>query len=370
MKTRAAPRRSVLGAFLWASVLVLVMSATGLAAAIVLFSPPAEAQRAVGQPRNTAGPAGAEEWRLIRHGAEGEVAIPNKMAGVLIQPGQVFREWHNGKLTRWGAIGELGVIALLAIFFLIRGRIRIRGGWSGRVVTRFNDFERFVHWLVAGSFVVLGLSGLNMLYGRYVIRPLIGAYLFARLTEIGKLLHNYLAFAFMVGIVLMFLMWVKDNLPSRADWAWLRHGGGLFGKRSAEPPAWKFNAGQKILFWVVILGGVSVALSGWTLLFPFRYHWFSQSFAALNLIGFHLPTALTPLAEAQLAELWHAAVGLMFIALIFGHVYLGTIGMEGAFDAMATGDVDANWAKEHHPLWAETLPQKPGGDTRPVGADD
>jgi formate dehydrogenase subunit gamma len=370
MRSRGARRRSTLDAFLAALVLVLAMSASGLATAILLFAPPAAAQRAVGQPRNTAGPNSAEEWRLIRHGAQGDVAIPNRMAGVLIQPGQSFRQWHNGPLTMWGAIVELGVIAVLAIFFAIRGRIRIRTGWSGRAVPRFNEFERFVHWLVASSFVVLGLSGLNMLYGRYVIRPLIGAYAFARLTEGGKLLHDYLSFAFMLGIVLMFLMWVKDNLPSKGDGEWLRRGGGMFSKKAPEPPAWKFNAGQKILFWLVILGGVSVAMSGLALLFPFHFHWFSGTFAVLNLIGLHLPTPLSPLADTQLSQLWHAAVGLMFIALIFGHIYLGTLGMEGAFDRMSTGKVDANWAKEHHPLWAATIEEEPAAPAPNAGADD
>ncbi len=364
---RAAPRRSALGAFLCALALVFAMSATGLAVAVALFTPPAEAQRAIGQPRNTGGPNSAEEWRLIRHGAQGDVAIPNKMAGVLIQPGQTFRQWHNGPLTIWGAVVELVVLAVLAIFFAIRGRIRLHRGRSGQVVTRFNEFERFVHWLVAGSFVVLALTGLDILYGRYVIRPVIGGWAFAKLTYWGELLHDYLAFAFMLGIVLMFLMWVKGNLPSKADWAWLKRGGGLFTRTAGEPPAWKFNAGQKILFWLVVLGGISISLSGLALLFPFRFHWFSGTFAVLNLFGAHLPTALTPLAETQLAQLWHAAVALMFIALIIGHIYLGTLGMEGAFASMASGDVDANWAKEHHPLWADTLEQR--GPQR-AGADD
>jgi formate dehydrogenase subunit gamma len=359
--------RSALRVFLWALALVLGMSATGLGIA-VLFGGVAEAQRAVEQPRNTAGPAGAGLWREIRQGMQGSVDIPDKKAGVLIQPGQSFREWHNGPLTMWGAIGELGVIVVLAIFFVIRGRIRLLHGQSGRLVTRFNDIERFVHWLVAGSFVVLALTGLNMLYGRHVILPLIGAYPFSRLTYLGKLCHDYLAFAFMLGIVLMFLMWVKDNLPRRADLTWLRRGGGLFSP--AEPPAWKFNAGQKMLFWLVILGGVSISLSGVALLFPFTFHWFSGTFAAADLLGFHLPTNLTPLAETQLAQLWHAAVGLMFIAMIIAHIYLGTIGMEGAFDAMASGEVDANWAKEHHPLWAATLDEHPPTGGHRMGADD
>jgi formate dehydrogenase subunit gamma len=353
---RVAFRRGVLRAFLLALALALGMSAVGMGAAVVLFGGPARAQRAVDQPRNTGGPNSAEQWHAIREGAVGTVSISDdKLGGVLIQPGQTFREWHNGPLTIWGAIVEIGMIALLAIFFAVRGRIRIQGGWSGRVVSRFNEFERFVHWLVAGSFVVLGLTGLNMLYGRYVLHPILGGTLFSWLTYIGKLLHNYLAFAFMIGIVLMFFMWVAQNLPTRGDWIWLKRGGGMFAKAHGETPAGKFNAGEKILFWLVILGGISVTLSGLSLLFPFTFHWFSSTFAVLNVFGFNLPTNLTPLAETQLSQLWHAAVGLLFIALIIAHIYLGTLGMEGAFDAMASGKVDANWAKEHHPQWASKL---------------
>lgn len=361
---RAAPRRTTLQAFLLALALAFGMTATGMGVAVVLFGGPAQAQRSVDQPRNTGGAPGADFWRSVRHSAQGDVTIPDKKSGVLIQPGQSFRRWHNGPLTLWGAIVEIAMIAVLAIFFAVRGRIRIHAGWSGRMVTRFNEFERFVHWLVAGSFVVLGLTGLNMLYGRYVLHPILGGTLFSWLTWIGKLLHNYLAFAFMIGIVLMFFMWVGQNLPARGDWIWLRQGGGMFTKAHRGPPAGKFNAGQKILFWLVILGGISVTLSGLSLLFPFTFHWFSATFAFLNIFGFHLPTNLTPLAETQLSQLWHAAVGLLFIALIVAHIYLGTLGMEGAFDAMASGKVDANWAKEHHPLWTA------GAGERPAGSDD
>lgn len=356
---RAAPRRSVLQAFLLALAFAFGMSATGMGVAVVLFDGPAHAQRSVDQPRDTAGAPGAGFWREVRGGAQGDVAIPDKKAAVLIQPGQSFRQWHNGPLTIWGAIVEIGMIALLAIFFFVRGRIRVHAGWSGRTVTRFNELERFVHWLVASSFVVLGLTGLNMLYGRYVLHPILGGTLFSWLTYIGKLLHNYLAFAFMIGIALMFFMWVGQNLPTRGDWIWLKHGGGMFTKKHVDAPAGKFNAGQKILFWLVILGGISVSLSGLSLLFPFTFHWFSSTFSVLNVFGFHLPTDLTPLAETQLSQLWHAAVGLLFIALIVAHIYLGTLGMEGAFDAMANGQVDANWAREHHPQWVASLGKQP-----------
>jgi len=334
--------------------LLLMLLATGMTAGIgiAVFGPPsAFAQRAVDQPPNARGTASpSDEWRAIRRGLEGTVAFPNKQAGVLIQPGERFREFRNGPLYRYGYYVIAGMVALIVLFFLVRGRIRLESGWSGRSILRFTMVERVSHWLTAAAFVILGLTGLNLLYGRYVLLPLLGPAAFAGLTRTGKLAHDYVSFAFMLGIVLMFVQWVGQNLPRRVDLEWLKRGGGLF-TRGSHPPAEKFNAGQKIMFWLVILFGVSVSLSGLALLFPFTFRWFSPTFGFLNLFGAHLPTDLAPLQETQLSQLWHAAVALLFVAVIIAHIYIGTLGMEGAFSAMGTGRVDANWAREHHPLW-------------------
>lgn len=339
--------------FLAAFLLMLVATAATVAVGITVFGPPpAFAQKAVDQPPNARGKASAsDEWRAIKGGIQGDVSLPNKQAGVLIQPGQTFREWRNGPLYRYGLWTIGGMIVVLAIFFAVRGRIRLESGWSGRLVERFTGLERFTHWLTATAFIVLGLTGLNMLYGRYVLLPLMGHSGFSWLTRVGKVSHDYAAFAFMLGIVLMFVLWVGQNLPRRVDWEWLKAGGGMF-RRGSHPPAEKFNAGQKILFWLVILFGISVSLSGLALLFPFTFSWFSGTFAFLNLFGLHLPTDLAPLQETQLSQLWHAAVALLFVAVIVAHIYIGTLGMEGAFEAMGSGKVDANWAREHHRLWA------------------
>ncbi len=301
------------------------------------------------------GSSDAEFWRAVRGGVQGTVSIPDKKAGTLVQSeGETWRSIRNGPLSTWGAWVLLGTIVLLALFFLIRGRIRLEHGWAGRTITRFTDFERMGHWLLAVSFVILGLTGLNVLYGRYVLLPLIGPEAFGTITLWGKLAHNYVAFAFMVGLAYVFLMWVANNIPNRYDVVWLLKGGGLF-TRHSHPPARKFNAGQKILFWLVILGGVSISLSGIALLFPFETHMFAKTFEVLNVFGAGLPTDLTALEEMQLAQLWHSMMALFLIAAILGHIYIGTIGMEGAFDAMGTGQVDVNWAREHHSIWVEEV---------------
>ena len=298
-------------------------------------------------------------WRAVRQGIQGEVSIPDKKAGVLVQSeGDNWRAWHNGPLTVSGIWIILGMVGLLALFFAIRGRIRVESGTSGATVERFNGIERFAHWLTASCFVVLGLTGLNMLYGKHVLLPVLGPDAFALLAMGGKYAHNYLAFGFMIGVVLMFVLWIRDNLPDRYDLYWIAEGGGLFGK-GAHPPSRKFNFGQKLIFWIVVLGGLSLSLSGISLMFPFQFAMFEPTFHALNAIGFKLPTDLTPLQEMQLSQIWHAIVGLIMIAIILAHIYIGSLGMQGAFAAMGTGHVDENWARENHSAWVAELKGEP-----------
>ena len=301
--------------------------------------------------------ADSQIWQAIRKGTTGNVSIPDKNAATLIQSeGDNWRAIRNGPLTLYSAAALFGVVFLLALFFVLRGRIRIGHGKAGYTIPRFTGIERFAHWLMAGSFIVLALSGLNMLFGRHVLMPVIGKEAFAFITLWGKYLHNYLAFAFMAGVALAFVLWVAHNLPSRHDLVWILKGGGILFKDS-HPPAKKFNFGQKIIFWSVTLLTISVSLSGIALMFPFETAFMAKTFAFLNNFGFDLPTALAPVQEQQLNQVWHAIVGVAFIVIILAHIYIGSVGMEGAFDAMGSGQVDANWAREHHSLWVEEMEQ-------------
>ena len=300
----------------------------------------------------------SEFWRQIRQGQQGNVSIPDKKSGILIQSeGDNWRALRNGPVSMIGVWVMLGMIILLALFFALRGRIRIESGPSGQMIERFNLLERFGHWLMAISFIVLALTGLNLLYGRYFLPDVIGKDAFALITMWGKYAHNFVAFAFMAGLALTFVLWVAHNIPNRHDLVWLAKGGGLFTKGS-HPPSKKFNAGQKFIFWVTMLGGLSLSLTGWALLDPFQYHMFGKTFVFLNTFGFNLPTELTLLQEQQLAQLWHTVVSLIMIAVILAHIYIGSVGMEGAFAAMGSGQVDLNWAREHHNLWVEEVERK------------
>ncbi len=297
----------------------------------------------------------AEFWRDVRSGVQGNVSIPDKKAGVLVQAaGEEWRHTKASSVPRFGAYILLGMLAALALFYGLRGRIRVAGGLTGQTIERFSDVERMAHWLMAVSFVILGLTGLNIVYGKSILMPILGKDAFASLAMLGKWLHNYVAFAFMVGLAASFVFWVRHNIPSRIDIEWLAQGGGLFSK-DKHPPSRKFNAGQKILFWLIMLSGLSISLSGLALLFPFQFSMFSKTFAFLNLFGFGLPTDLKAVEEMQYAATWHSIVGIVMVAVIFAHIYIGSIGMEGAFDAMGSGQVDVNWAREHHNLWAEEV---------------
>jgi len=292
-------------------------------------------------------------WRFVRTGNAGSTQMKDELAAVMIQSeGDNWRAFRNGPLSNVGAYGLFGIIGLLVIFYFVRGKIRIDAGPSGDTILRFGTIDRFAHWLMAGSFVILAITGLNLLYGQYVLIPIIGKEAFATFTTAGKYAHNYLAFAFMAGLALSFVLWVRHNIPNRVDLEWLKAGGGIF-KKGVHPPARKFNAGQKIIFWAVTIGGLSVSMSGIALMFPFTTTMFADTFSVLNVIGFNLPTDLTPLREQQLNQLWHGIVSMALITMIIAHIYIGSVGMEGAIDAMNTGHVDRNWAKEHHNLWVE-----------------
>ena len=302
----------------------------------------------------------SEMWRGIRGGLCGSVSIPDKKAACLVQSqGDEFRAFRNGPMSEYGGWALLAVLVVLVLFFALRGRIRVDAGLSGQTIERFNSFERFIHWMTASSFIVLALSGLNTLYGKYFLPAIIGKQAFASLTLFGKYAHTWIAWAFMIGIVLMFVAWVKDNFPGKADVQWLLGGGGLFSK-GMHPPSKRFNAGQKFIFWSVVLGGGSLAGSGLALLFPFEIQLFAGTFKLLNAFGMQLPTTLSPLQETQYALMWLGIVSIVMICIIVGHIYIGSLGMEGAFDAVGTGQVDINWAKEHHSLWVKDMEGQSG----------
>jgi formate dehydrogenase subunit gamma len=267
---------------------------------------------------------------------QGRGSIPDVKSSTIEQPaGRDWRFFHEVTLHWIGGIAVLGMLALLVAFYLIRGMVRIESGRSGRTLVRFSVFERFVHWMTATCFVILALTGLNITFGKDLLLPLIGPDAFSTWSQWAKYAHNYLSFPFTLGVVLIFLMWLAGNIPNRADVEWLKEGGGIVGHK--HPPAYRFNAGQKMIYWIVVLGGAAVAATGYLLMFPFY---------------------VTDIAGMQIAQVIHGVVAVLFVAVMLAHIYIGTIGMQGAFEAMWDGTVDLNWAKEHHALWVDEEMQK------------
>jgi formate dehydrogenase subunit gamma len=298
-----------------------------------------------GAPNPTASVTAQRDLLMQAPRIEGRIDIPDAKASVLIQPaGRTWDHFHEVLLHWSAAVVILGTIVLLGAAYLIMGRIRISAGRSGRTVLRFRAFERFSHWLTAVSFVILGLTGLNITFGKTVLLPVIGPEAFSEISQIAKYVHNFTSFSFVAGLVLIIAIFFRDNLPAKVDIEWLKQGGGFI--KSKHAPAGRFNLGEKAVYWLSLTAGVGVSISGFLLLFPFYK---------------------TNIAEMQLAQVTHAVVAVLFIALILAHIYIGTLGMEGAFEAMGTGEVDINWAKEHHDVWlAEQLEKGNARHTAPA----
>ena len=299
---------------------------------VAVSSPPIAAQ----QPTSVDPTASAvSEQQLLQKfkTIQGRGSIPDTKSYTIEQPaGRDWRHFHEVTLRWIGAVAILGILAVLVIFYLWRGMVRIESGRSGHTIVRFNAVERFVHWMTATCFIILALSGLNITFGRALLLPLMSPEAFTTWSEWAKYAHNYLSFPFTLGVILIFFMWVAGNIPNRVDVEWFKRRGGMVGHD--RPPAYRFNGGQKLIYWIVVLGGSAIAVSGYLLMFPFYG---------------------TDIQTMQNAEIAHGIIAMLFIAAMLGHIYIGTIGMEGAFEAMGTGTVDVNWAKEHHNLWLEEV---------------
>jgi len=305
----------------------LVVAAIALV--IIAFAAPAPAQAPSVDPNAAA----VNEQQLLQQNylIQGRGTIPDTRSYVIEQPlGRLWQHIQEFWLRWIAAIVILGVAALFAMLYFTLGPTRIEAGRSGRKIPRFKSFERVTHWMIATSFTILALTGLNITFGRELLLPLVGPAAFSRWSLLAKYAHAYASFPFVLGVVVLFLLWGKANIPSAVDIRWFKAGGGMV--KHVHPPADKFNGGQKAYFWVAMLGTAGVAVSGVFLLFPF--YW-------TNVMGM------------QIAQLIHALIAVAFVALIIAHIYIGAIGLEGGWEAMASGEVDLNWAKQHHSLWVE-----------------
>jgi formate dehydrogenase subunit gamma len=282
-------------------------------------------------------------------------SLPGRETNVLIQvAGREWRALHNGPITQIGGWLIVLVLAAIIVFYLIKGPIRLRNAPTGRLIERFNAVERAAHWTMAISFIVLALTGIVMFFGKYLILPWLGYTGFSWLTIVSKNLHNFVGPLFIFSIVVGFLIFVKDNLLRSLDWKWMGSFGGMFSGH--EVPSGRFNGLEKMWFWGgLTLLGLIMAVTGLILDFP-NWNQVRQSM--------------------QLADIVHVIAAMLFISAAFGHIYIGTIGMEGAYRAMRDGYVDEEWAREHHSIWYEEVKQgrRPEkiitGSAQPAPGDD
>ncbi|HEY9081389.1 MAG TPA: formate dehydrogenase subunit gamma [Magnetovibrio sp.] len=269
-------------------------------------------------------------WRGINHGEPGTVSIPDQKAATLInRTGEDWRLVRMGPLPMWG--GVLMGISLVGVlgFALVYGKFKLHGERTGRVIPRFSQAERWVHWFVASLFIMLGLTGIVILLGRFLLKPVFGADVLGALANASLQAHNLLGPIFIVAMLIMLVMYFKDNFYQKGDFTWALKGG-FFSKH--HPPSWKYNLGEKSWYWLIAFAGTALSLSGVFLIFP---------------------TLLDDVQGMQLSHIVHAICAVVLIAASLGHIYLGIWGVEGALDSMTLGYVDETWGLEHHRWWAE-----------------
>lgn len=300
------------------------------------------AERSQVQPGNN-----APVWRQVGQGVTGVTNFPYPEYGNLIQPfvqypgsmltnaGEAWRQVRNDIIIPYGGSLMIIVALAIAIFYFGKGTIQLHGQETGRKIERFTAFERAAHWTNAFAFVALAISGIVMAFGKFFMLPVMGSTLFGWFAYAMKNLHNFVGPLFAVSLVIVFFTFLKDNLPSKEDIAWILKGGGLFSGQ--EVPSHRFNAGEKAVFWggVFLLGFIVVG-----------------SGLFLNQL---VPNWVFLRGEMQIAHMIHASAAVIMMGMFMGHIYMGTVGMQGAYSAMKTGYVDETWAKEHHELWYDDI---------------
>lgn len=276
----------------------------------------------------------SDYWREVREGESGYTAVRGGETGVLVNAeGQNWRRIRNGWIANIAPWLILGVLAMLAAYHLLHGQNKVAAPLSGRKVLRWKTYERILHFTMAGLFVVLAITGLSLLFGRALLIPVLGKDAFAAYASFAKDLHNYLGPMFAVVLSVVVVLWMRHNFFNAHDIAWLKRWGGMFGKGN-HPHAGRMNGGEKIWFWIITLVGGLVCISGFVLDFPN----FGQARETM-----------------QVASIVHAALGAGWIAVALGHIYIGTLGTEGALEGMTTGYVSEEWARQHHDLWLEEI---------------
>ncbi|MGB3050997.1 MAG: formate dehydrogenase subunit gamma [Polyangiales bacterium] len=274
----------------------------------------------------------SEYWRAVRHGVEGYSAVTGPEANVLIQDsGQTWRELRNGAASSVGAWLMAAVLLALGLLQIFKGTWKLDYR-TGKTIRRWSLFDRFIHWGLTVTFLLLALTGLGLLFGRYVLMPLLGKEAFGALSAFSKPVHDYVSPFFIAFLILTVVAWMKYNFFTSYDWEWFKKVGGYLTREHV--PAGFNNAGEKVWYWFLFLVGLVVVVSGLFLLTP-NFEWTRSTM--------------------QISNILHIASGVGLICFSFVHIYMATIGNEGTFEAMVGGDVDERWAQLHHDVWYDEV---------------
>ena len=224
---------------------------------------------------------------------------------------------------------------------------------TGRRIRRFTNWQMAIHWTTAYASSSLAITGLIILFGKNVLLPLIGYTLFSWLAILAKNLHNFVGPLFFVCIAAAVLHVRPRQFLARATTG---TGSAISAAccRSHDVPSGKFNAGEKLWFWggVLLLGADRQRE---------RASCSTSRTSTRRATRCRSPTSSTSIVAS------------LFMLAALGHIYMGTLGMAGAYDAMSTGYVDETWAKEHHLYWyndvkAGKIPTAPDDAPAPLVA--
>ncbi|WP_425439838.1 formate dehydrogenase subunit gamma [Paraferrimonas sedimenticola] len=281
----------------------------------------------------------ADMWRAAKSGQAGYTTSNSPFHGALINQYPAERlTYRSDYLAPAIMLSVFGVILIFAAFVAVNGPSRLEKGFSGVEIKRWSKFDVWLHWIGAIPCLLLILTGLTLLGGRYFIQPWVGEAGWAAIVNFSKQTHDVMAIPFIVGWFLMTILWMKNQFLASYDFKWFLVVGGYlnFGPfKGKHPDAGFANAGEKLWFWTFAFAGGAIVVSGIIMLFP---NWVEPSRSL-----------------SMLAIIIHGASSVLIAAFTVVHIFMATVMSEGGMECMVSGYCDENWAKQHHNVWYDDL---------------
>jgi len=230
----------------------------------------------------------------------------------------------------------IGVPAVFFIHFLIIGPKVF--SHEGKPIFAFTLFKRIIHGIAGVSFMILIPTGIMIVYGNYL-----GG---GTPIEYARHFHGIATILFTISIVPMFIFWFVDMLPTSDDIKWMFILGGYLSKEIKEIPAGKFNAGQKMWFWIATFGGFVMIATGASMYY--------QDFD----LGIATTLGISQIDLLRAAAIIHNVLSFAVTAFFFTHVYMAAIAIKGAIYSMITGYKEHEEVKYLHSTWYKKLKEQ------------